>query len=673
MVRNNLILLRSPTEANVYPATTAFILSPGSTSPVPQGMPGELCLAGPQLADGYLNLAGKTSSVFVDNPFGAGKIYRTGDMAVALADSSIELVGRIDQQAKIDGQRVEPNESNSILETCEGVGMSTVVAANVLNRKALVALIVPEDSQDFSLLVRELRQKLREKLPSYSIPSFWVQRQSLPTNVSGKIDIATLVKDVESLPEEELVSRSSTPRTTPPRTPPATDTDDFFEAVTAKTVAEVLSISLATVDLESSFQELGGSSLDAIILASKLRKINIHIAVPDILTSSSVREMTARSTTSTTLNYEPPAPFSLLPESVRLNRADLEDAFPVTPLQEGIIADSMLGKVDYVYQRVYKLQGVLPQQVKSALESVVSRNAILRTSFKSWKRTFLQLVKPHISLPWNDFTNVSLESHRKNSAHQEMSLDGPLIRATLLRDNFLLVEMHHGLFDFWSSQFLFDDANAILQGRPPVNRPSFNNYVAYQQAQHNEDAKAFWKGYLEGSVSSKVTNPNGDISSVPQKVEMSLKQSLVTFCSTHNVTLGTLVHAVWAMTLAKQLKTSDVVFLTAFSGRDAAVEGILTLNGPTLCTVPMRVRLNSETSVLALTKQVQDNLWTLSRYAHSGLRNAITASGIGADHFNTMVNVLVSQQAFPEDAPLVPIETHVDNFTQYDTNVSVFP
>ncbi|KAI9654957.1 MAG: NRPS [Bathelium mastoideum] len=647
-------------------ATTAFVLSPGSTSPVPQGMPGELCLAGPQLADGYLNLREKTDSVFVNNPFATGRLYRTGDMVISLAEGTFELVGRIDQQTKIDGQRVEPNESNSILETCEGVRMSSVVAAHVLNRNALVAVVVPENGQEFSLLVRELRQKLAAKLPSYSVPAFWIERQKLPTNVSGKVDIAALVKDVESLPEEELVSRSSTPKATPPRTPPAVNANDFFEAVVAKAVAEVLSISLATVDVELSFQELGGSSLNAIVLASKLRKINIHIAVPDILTSSSLREMTSRGTATSALSFGPPAPFSLLPESVRLNRAGLEDAYPVTPLQEGIIADSVLGRASYVYQRVYKIQNVLPQQVKSALQAVVSRNAILRSSFKPFKRTFLQTVKPYVSLPWKDLSHKSLESYR-NTTSADMAIDGPLVRATLLQDSLLLVEMHHGLFDFWSSQFIFNDANAILQGQTPANRASFNNYVAYQQTQHNEDAKAFWREYLENPTPSRLQNPNGEVSQTRQKIEMELKQSPMAFCGAHNITLGTLVHAVWAMTLSKQLKTSDVVFLAAFSGRDAAVDGILALNGPTLCTVPMRIRIDGKAKVVDFVKDVQENLWQLSRYAHSGLRNVMTASNIGGDIFNTMVNVLVSQQTFPEDAPLRPIETHADNYTQYPT------
>lgn len=182
-------------------------------------MAGELCLAGPQLADGYINLPQKTQEVFVANPFGPGKLYRTGDMVMVDEYGTIEIIGRIDQQAKIDGQRVEPNESNSILQGCHGVVTSSVVSATVLSRKALVAVIVPKENSEWKALVRRLRTRLRETLPSYAIPTYWVQRAELPLNVSGKVDIATLVKEVESLGEDELVSGSSTPRTSLPITP----------------------------------------------------------------------------------------------------------------------------------------------------------------------------------------------------------------------------------------------------------------------------------------------------------------------------------------------------------------------------------------------------------------------------------------------------------------------
>lgn len=638
---------------------------------MPSLVPGELCLGGHQLAEGYLNLPEKTREVFIDNPFGAGRLYRTGDMVISHEDGTIEMIGRIDQQTKIDGQRVEPNQSNSIIQLHPGVITSQVVSAFVLNRRALVAIVVAEDSREWIYLVRELRATLRNQLPSYAIPSYWVKRDQIPLNVNGKVDVAALVMAVEALGEYELISPSSTPANTPPSTPPSTPpitgSNDWFEAQIAEVVASVLSISTAAINLEASFLELGGTSLDAIVAAAKLKKLDLSISVPDILQSSSLREMVLRRTDSSSKEVSLPAPFSLLPETSKLNLTGLDDAYPVTALQEGLVADSILGKANHIYQRVYKIRDVSPSQVRVAMEAVIAQNSILRTSFVPWKRTFLQVIKQEVSLPWKTLTNKTLESYMQESACEEMSLDGLLIRAAILNGDLLILEMHHSLFDFWSSQFIFTDAISILQGQRPISRMPFSAYVAYQQSQHDERARAFWKTYLESATPAIL-----DLSSTqellnqptPFTVTSQVRSGLSEFSSSHGITLGTLLHAAWALTLSAQLHSTDVLFMTAFSGRDAAIDGILTLNGPTLCTVPMRVQIDNTSTLLAFTKSVQDNLWNLSTYAHSGLRNALAAGGLRADAFNSMVNVLVKAQSVSEDSPLVPVLTHGDNFTQ---------
>lgn len=651
----------------MFSDTTVYVLTPDGLTPLPFLVPGELCLGGHQLAEGYLNLPEKTREVFINNPFGAGRLYRTGDMVISHEDGTIEMIGRIDQQTKIDGQRVEPNQSNSIIQIHPGVITSHVVSASVLNRRALVALVVAEEDREWIYLVRELRATLRNQLPSYAIPSYWVQRNQLPLNVNGKVDVAALVKVVEALGEYELITPSSTPATTPPSTPPVTGSNDWFEAQIAEVIAGVLSISTLAIDLEASFLELGGTSLDAIIAASKLRKLDLPISVPDILQSSSLREMVSRRTYSSSKEASPPSPFSLLPESSNLNLAGLDDAYPVTTLQEGLVADSMLGKANHVYQRVYKIRGVSPSQVQAAIEAVVAQNSILRTSFVPWKRTFLQTIKHRVSLPWKTLTNKTLESYMQESACEEMSLDDSLIRAAILNDDVLVLEMHHSLFDFWSSQFIFTDAISILQGQQPISRMPFSTYVAYQQSQHDVEARIFWKTYLESATPAILDlSSTKDLLNQPTSFNLisQVRAGLSEYSSSHGITLGTLLHAAWALTISVHLHSADVLFMTAFSGRDAAIDGILTLSGPTLCTVPMRVQIDSTLTMLAFTKSVQDNLWTLSKYAHSGLRNALATGGLRADAFNSMVNILVKPQSVPEDSPLVPVFTHGDNFTQ---------
>lgn len=248
-----------------------------------------------------------------------------------------------------------------------------------------------------------------------------------------------------------------------------------------------------------------------------------------------------------------------------------------------------------------------------------------------------------------------------------IALNGPLTRAAVVGDDLLILYMHHALFDFWSSQFIFLDMINILCGKEPIERAPFCAYIAFQQKHHNAEARKSWKEYLQSSAPSVLDFESSTHSSKRQKFTISIKEDLSTFCAANGVTIGTLIYGAWALTLSTHLRIPDVVFMTAFSGRDANVEGILTLDGPTLYTVPMHIKINPAESILYFAKAVQENLWTLSSHAYNGLRNTLTDSRLKANAFNTMVNVLTGRPSFDKDGHLVPIVTYEDNFKQYPT------
>ena len=649
-----------------------MVLAPNTLNRVPPMTPGELCLGGDQLGKGYLNLPEKTREVFINNPYGAGRLYRTGDMVIENDDGTIELIGRIDQQTKIDGQRVEPSESNFIIQVHPGVIQSSVVSAVVLNRNSLVGIIVPEKGKEWTSLIREIRIELRALLPHYAIPRYWVQREELPLTASGKVDISSLQKVIEAMDADKLIKLSITPSILTPQSSQASlrlpEAEDNLElnsdAKIAGAIAVALSISPDTVDFSVSFQELGGSSLDAIVVASNLRKISVHISVSDILQSESIRQMLDCQTEPKSEVATRPAPFSLLPQGAKINLVGLEDAYPVTPLQEGILADSILGTVNYVYQRTYKLQGVSSSQVQSAMNEVLARSSMLRTVFYPHKRSFVQAVKKTAEIPWTAVKGASLDTVMRESSREEMPLDEPLIRVTVIDEEILLLEMHHSLFDFWSSQFVVQDTIAVLQGKATIPRLPFSSYVAFQQRTHDEKAKEFWRGYLQSATPTVVDLGISAQATEPFVLKSTIGDGLAEYSHSYGITMGAFIHAAWALTLASILNTRDVTFVAAFSGRDADLDGILSLDGPTLNTVPMRVQVDETLQAVDFAKTVQSNLWVLSKFAHSGMRNALTEGSLKPSAFNTMVNILVKQDDSLAGGPLVPIVTHGDNFTQ---------
>jgi acyl carrier protein len=154
---------------------------------------------------------------------------------------------------------------------------------------------------------------------------------SLTHVVNGKVDISRLVQVVEAMDPEQLLTPSTTPATTSPQ---SVDSEfgarDYFESTIAALIASTLSVPLSSVSLEASFQELGGSSLDAIVIVSHLRKANIHLNVADILQSGSIRQM---ATSRQNFSAEPtliPAPFSLVPKGVNMDFSGTDDVYPAT-------------------------------------------------------------------------------------------------------------------------------------------------------------------------------------------------------------------------------------------------------------------------------------------------------------------------------------------------------
>lgn len=659
-------------------STSCHVLIPGTLSPAGVNMPGELCLAGDQLADGYLNLPKATAEVFVANPFGRGRLYRTGDMVKIHEDGSMQLLGRADFQIKVAGQRVEPGESNAIIQLQQGVADSCVIPATVLDRpeKSLVAVIILEDKTDtesWTMLVNNIRGVLRDQISAYSIPRYWTRINKMPLNGSGKTDMTRLVEMVETMLEDELVVAAPGRRDT---------AAGHLDPRVTELLAQTLGLRAHTITPLATFQELGGSSLDAIVLSSKLRNIGLRVEVRSLLQDISIAEVFANANAAASLAIPAaiPEPFSLLPQGALVDTNEFEDAYPATPLQEGILAGAVLDNVDYVYQRVYKIQGQTTEQVRVALQEIVRRSPILRTSFKPWKRSSLQLVNRSTHVPWTMMRGKDLQSALEEGHGRllpPMSPGGPLIRAGILdaEYTYLVLEVHHGLFDFWSSQFIFSDMVSLLRGQQPSPRAPFSTYVAYQQGlAQDTSAQGYWEQFMKSVPDTVFVSSPEAATALDSKLDNfsiigKLGDDLLGFSQSTGVTMATALHQAWAITLAQHLGHEDVVFMTACSGRDSDLDGILTLDGPTLNTVPFRVRFDKETlspstGVGTHAKKVQEDLWDVARYSHVGARGAMAAAALKPTAFNTMVNILVNMPIVDTDGPLVPVIYHEDNFTQ---------
>lgn len=648
--RHEMILGQNPQKiGRPSDTTTSFVLNPGTTELTPLLIPGELCLGGDQLATHYINRPEKTAESFISNPFGPGRLYRTGDMVIAHEDGSIEMVGRIDFQVKINDQRVEPGDSNTIIQTHPNVLNSSVVAISTGGRNALVAVIVPKTKEfEWKKLRNELKDHLKQHIPTYMIPAYWLLEETLPLNVNGKVDIPQLIKYVQNLGRQHLLKFSTDNyhhngqlNGSVEKNLPINGNEDTSEPGTKlrAIVAEVLGLPDLGLSARNTFQELGGSSLDAIRVASKAYEVSLELGLSEILQMPlqdlfNQAEYFGQTKADTSLE-----PFSFLPSGTKLDRTGIEDAYPTTSLQDEFLADLLLGNTTYVYRRYYRVKGRSSKDLRDGLEKLLPQLPLLRTTFVPNRTSFLQVVKKTASLTWDNFDMTANEF--SSMAKPRIELGDNFVQFATLRNRILAVTMHHALFDNWSHDFLLDDLAALLQQKPLEVRSTPAHFVRYLRQQDESGLQSFWNDKLQSAYPCILGQTTEEKKVVV--VHAKISENIQSFSSTNNVSVGSLIYAAWAIVLSLHTNQNDVVFGAAFSGRDAPVPGILQMAYPTITTAPFRMQVNAEVSLMDLIRDTQADTWKYASQAQFGLRNILRSSGHGAALFDTMVNILVKE------------------------------
>lgn len=252
-------------------STSAYVLD-AWLRPVPDGVSGELYLAGGQLTRGYLGRPGETAGRFVADPFGAGaRMYRTGDVVRRTPDGAIEFLGRSDDQVKIRGFRVEPGEVAAALHRHPGVRHAHVAVRRHRSGPRLTAYVATDAS------VAELRRLLTSALPRYLVPHHIVIVDEIPLTINGKVDDAAL----GAIDADRQSDRAQGP---------ATDT----ESVVAEVLADVLDAGdPAHLDVTADFLDLGLDSIVALSVVQAVRRRGIALRARLMLDCSTVRELAA--------------------------------------------------------------------------------------------------------------------------------------------------------------------------------------------------------------------------------------------------------------------------------------------------------------------------------------------------------------------------------------------
>ncbi|MBO3751124.1 amino acid adenylation domain-containing protein, partial [Streptosporangiaceae bacterium NEAU-GS5] len=337
----------------------AFVLDEG-LRPVPAGVAGELYLAGSGLARGYWGRPGLSAVRFVADPFGVGsRMYRTGDVVRWRRDGVLEFVGRVDDQVKVRGFRVELGEVESAFVLHGSVAQAAVVVREDRpGDRRLVAYVVPVSGGGVD--VRELSGFVRDRLPGYMVPAAVVALDGLPLTPNGKVDRKAL-----PAPSAGVIAGGRAARS--PR-----------EEVVCGLFAEVLGVS--GVGIDDDFFDLGGHSLSAMRLIARVRSVlGVEVGIRELFQASTVAGLVARLDGQLDGRLDGRGP--LRPAVVAVPRSGLE---PVSFAQRRLwfLAQWEGPSATYNVPVAVRLSGVVDEQALGlALADVVGRHEALRTSF----------------------------------------------------------------------------------------------------------------------------------------------------------------------------------------------------------------------------------------------------------------------------------------------------
>jgi amino acid adenylation domain-containing protein/thioester reductase-like protein len=663
----------NPTIGHPIANTQIYILD-AYRQPLPIGVSGEIFIGGAGVARGYLNKPDLTRQRFIADPFSpepGARLYATGDLGRWRSDGAIEYLGRNDHQVKIRGFRIELAEIEAQLVRHELVREAAVIAReDVSGDKRLAAyVVVCEPARSPS--ADELREYLKTRLPEYMVPSAFMILERLPLTSNGKLDR-------RALPEPALSAYTSRRYEAP---------QGEIEELLAGIWQTLLGVE--RVGRQDNFFELGGHSLLMVQVMERLRRVGLFTEVRSMFDSPTLADL-ARGLGHAAAE-QPEIPPNLIPDgcealtpqmlpmvqlrpeeiesivrSVPGGAGNIQDIYPLAPLQEGILFHHLLaaeGGDTYILQSVLSVSSrARVSELIAAVQAVIDRHDVLRTAVL-WEHLPLpvQVVCRHATLLVEetvlDRARDEAEQIRNWIRPERQRLDlrrAPLVRLKVAVDEaggrwYAVVQVHHITIDHVTLELLTADIVAQLEGgeHPPISATPYRNHVA--QALSNarkHDADAFFRGKLadvdEPTAPFALLDAHGDgsqIEEASEELEPALAQHLRVLARRSTVSAATLFHAAWALVVAHTSGRDDVVFGSVLLGRLQGEAGAQQILGMFINTLPLRLRLQGLTA-RELLQQTQRELVEVLGHEQASLALAQRCSGLSgsAPLFTALLN-----------------------------------
>lgn len=456
-------------------------------NPTPMGVTGEICIAGDGVGSGYINNPKLTAERFIENPFGEGKLYKTGDLAYWRPDGNICYVGRNDFQVKVRGLRIELGEIESVLEAIDGVEHAVAVVRNDDQNRQLICAFYTGTEID----TKELRTILSSTLPRYMVPHIFTYLETLPMTVSGKLDR-------KALPEIDLTNISAEAEYVAPITEE--------ETILTKAITTILNIE--RVSLLDNFFNIGGDSIRAIYVVSEIEEMGYELRVADIMQSDTLLDIAKAMKASS--------------NKVIYDQDEVNGFIPYSPIMRAFLNEKNTIPKDFVHTCIISAD-CDEETARKALQVLISHHDILRGTFTD---NGIE-VYPSNEREAYSFKIISIENteEAKEYLNNNISIDDDknvnVVLCNTEKGSLLSITIHHFLIDLVSWEVLMEDFKTVvnqLKNNEEISLPAktasfklWSEELTTYSETMPEDDKVYWNNINKKLDNAKSLNINEEV------------------------------------------------------------------------------------------------------------------------------------------------------------------
>lgn len=663
----------------------SYVFSPGTTTPVIRGGIGELCVSGPLVGKGYLNREELTKERFQDLPEIGDRIYRTGDLVRILHDGSFQFLGRIDDQVKLRGQRLEIGEINEVIKqaTPELNEVATLVIAHpkqakdqlvsffttVADKKSRADVAV-RSSEDDRALLSKIKGACSTHLPGYMVPTHIIPMTRFPLSANNKADMKVLKGIYQNLTLEEIQELGSLSVDQP--------TDSAHELKIIDVLTNFIGSS-EKISSWSSIYELGLDSISVIAFSRSLREAGFSQAQPSIImkhptivamasalqksSSSKSVEAIQRNAKQGIAAFAQKNSHAVI-DYIGVSESDVEIIAPCTPLQEGIIYHYLSSTTPlYCSSFTFELDvSIDVETLRGAWAQTQREVQMLRAKLSPSSDGYAQVVLKQDALPWffdavetqGDIDGVRKQRHGAWTS-QLNSLSTQLWEVGVIsspKQSVMCLNIFHALYDGNSLVLLLESVarNYLNQTKGAQTVPEFFDVLHLGPLCKDPSAETFWKKHLAGCRDRPFAETGTEDTPILHTVQINATEQVDHLRRSLNVTEQAVLHTCWLLTLQLQYSFVPPLGIIA-SGRTIDVPGIENVIGPLFNTIPSNVQLSGLQSWSDVARRCHEYHVSMVPYQYTALRDIVKWLGKNPDErlFNTL---FVFQRESEDDEPL---------------------